>query len=565
LPPSSPPPANGKTPSRTDDDRAPRDAAEDSGLRSIVLEEGSLLAQKYRLSRPAGFGGMAQLWVAKNEATGAEVCIKILVPEKSDDESVERFRREAYAAARLSHRAIVRIFDLVELGPDGEATKGKPAALAIVMELLHGETLGDHLMKRGALPVEESMDLALPILSALAHAHRAGVVHRDLKPDNIFLATDPDGHVIPKVLDFGVSKVAITGEHALKLKASTPQPVKALTLDGVMLGTPSFMSPEQARGARDVDARSDVFSAGILVYMMLTGKNPFESDSFHAVIASVLTLEVPRPPGVPDAIWQVLQVSLAKDSKVRYGDATEQGIALRRAAGRATTTDSGVHTPVVFPSSSRKLKIPLGGDSHVSVPPVGSSEVGDAAGDPPYRVPTAASRRRSIRIVAAVLGASVVMMVVALLRGPTGGAAPPSDSATSASGQAPAAATSSVAPAPTEPVKADPPPSAVTSAANDAPRGAATATTTATGIAAATATVAAAPDAGVVVPSMPGPPAAETTAPLPTTAPATALPAPPVTAATAALKKALPSGGSPLAAPTSTGFKEPSIVRDPGF
>ena len=542
MPPSSPPPANGKSPSRTDDDRAPRDAVDDSGLRSIVLEEGSLLAQKYRLSRPAGFGGMAQLWVARNEATGAEVCIKILVPDKSDDESVERFRREAYAAARLSHRAIVRIFDLVELGPDGEATKGKPAALAIVMELLHGETLGDHLMKRGMLPVEEAMDLALPILSALAHAHRAGVVHRDLKPDNIFLATDPDGHVIPKVLDFGVSKVAITGEHGLKNPA-TPLPVKALTLDGVMLGTPSFMSPEQARGARDVDARSDVFSAGILVYMMLAGRNPFESESFHAVISAVLTLEVPRPPGVPDLIWQVLEVSLAKEVKARYLDATEQGIALRRAAGRATTTDSGVHTPVVFPSSSRKLKTPLGGDSHVSVPPVGSSELGDASGDPPFRVPTAASRRRSIRIVAAVLGASVVMMVVALLRGPTGGAAPASASATSATDQAPTAAASSVAPVVAEPMKSAAPPTAPT---------------------ADTTTGAAADDAGVVIPSTLSVPV-DTAAPLPTMAPPSPLPAPPVTAATAVVKKALPSGGSPLAAPTSTGPKEPSIVRDPGF
>jgi serine/threonine protein kinase len=543
-----------------------RDPAEDSGLLSIVLEEGSLLAQKYRLSRPAGFGGMAQLWVAKNEATGAEVCIKILVPEKSDDESVERFRREAYAAARLSHRAIVRIFDLVELGADGEATKGKPAALAIVMELLHGETLGDHLMKRGQLPVEETMDLALPILSALAHAHRAGVVHRDLKPDNIFLATDPDGHVIPKVLDFGVSKVAITGEHALRLKGSTPQPVKALTMDGVMLGTPSFMSPEQARGARDVDARSDVFSAGILMYMMLAGKNPFESESFHAVIAAVLTREPPRPAGVPDPIWQVIEVSLAKESKVRYADATEQGIALRRAAGRATTTDSGVHTPFVLPSSSRKLKTPLGGDSHVSVPPFGSSELGDGdvSGDARFRVPTEASRRRSIRIVAAVLGASVVMMVVALLRGPTGGAAAPSASATRAAGDAPNAAASSVAPLTTAPANPAMPPGAATpatSAEPEPPRGGPA------GIATGLGAPAAAADAGAALPppSATSATSATTAASPPTMNPAPSLPAPPVTAATAAVKKAPPSSGAPLAAPTSTGVKEPSIVRDPGF
>ena len=225
-----------------------------------------MLAGKYQLARPAGFGGMAQLWVATNTSTGAEVCIKILVPNGSDDDSVARFRREAYAAARLSHRAIVRIFDLLELAENGEtSTNAKPAALAIVMELLHGETLGDYLLKKGQLALDEAIDLTLPFLSALAHAHRAGVVHRDLKPDNVFLASDPDGHVIPKVLDFGVSKLS---KGATQLRASD---AKSLTFDGMMLGTPSFMSPEQARGARDIDARSDVFSSGILFYMMLAG------------------------------------------------------------------------------------------------------------------------------------------------------------------------------------------------------------------------------------------------------------------------------------------------------
>ena len=267
-----------------DDERALESSRGPIVPAELVLEQGTRLAGKYRLDRPAGFGGMAQLWVATNASTGAEVCVKVLVPDANSDESVKRFRREAHAAARLGHRAIVRVFDLVELDANGEAAqKGSSvAALAIVMELLSGETLGDALMKRGKIPLEETLDIMIPVLSALAHAHRAGVVHRDVKPDNVFLAKDPDGHVIPKVLDFGISK----------LQGDKSQ----LTNDGVMLGTPNFMSPEQARGASKVDARTDVFSAAIMMVMMLSGQNPFDDESFHSVVSAILVREVQRVP-----------------------------------------------------------------------------------------------------------------------------------------------------------------------------------------------------------------------------------------------------------------------------
>jgi serine/threonine-protein kinase len=487
-----------------------------------VIEEGTLLAKKYRLARPAGFGGMAQLWVATNQATGAEVCIKIHVPEKSDDESVQRFRREAYAAARLTHRAIVRIFDLVELGPTGDSTTGKPAALAIVMELLHGETLGDFLMKRGKLDLEEAIDLTLPFLSALAHAHRAGVVHRDLKPDNVFLATDPDGHVIPKVLDFGVSKMAGAADQAARSSGDS----RPLTLDGVLLGTPSFMSPEQVRGARDVDARSDVFSAGILFTMMLTGKNPFDSESFHSVVSAIIQREVQRPPGLPDPLWAVLEKSLAKDPNARFADATELGIAFRRASGRTSTTDSGPHSASSLPSSMRKLVPPLGGDSHVSVPPVGNAELGDATQDElPARAAMPAARRRAVRIVAAVVAASLALTVAALFRSPTG-------SAGSANANANANANSANA-------NAMAPPSSTSTSTTTTTT---TTTTRTAAIAAATAVV----DAGAAP--------VKTTAGSTTSASATSAPS-----ASAKKRVALPPphGVRP--------FKEPSLVRDPGF
>ena len=359
----------------------------------LVLEPGQRIAKKYVLDRPAGFGGMAQLWVATNESTGAEVCVKLLVPDPEkdgqDEEAVERFRREAHAAARLSHRAIVRVFDLLELDDEGEAIRQSgdrtPHAYAIVMELLHGETLGDMLAKRGKLPLEEALDLFLPIASALGHAHRADVIHRDLKPDNIFLAREPDGHVIPKVLDFGVSKV---------VSAS------AITIDGVLVGTPCFMSPEQARGSRDIDARSDVFSAGILLYMMLSGRNPFEdAPTFAAVVDAVLRREVTPLPDVPPPIWAVIERAIAKDPAARFDGATEMNIALRKAAGRRAPTESDPGLPVASSSGPRPIA--------ASLEPPAPEPIGDAGSS------DAARRRRTI--VAAVVGVAAALILTAAL------------------------------------------------------------------------------------------------------------------------------------------------------
>jgi eukaryotic-like serine/threonine-protein kinase len=395
-----PPPPGDAAPGAPDDKRGDR----------LVLEPGKVIARKYVLERPAGFGGMAELWVATNNATNAEVCVKVYVrePGRSDDpaqqgheaEAIERFRREAYAAARLTHRAIVRVFDLLELDAAGEAiSDGRPPlAYAMVMELLHGETLGDLLAKRGKLPLEEALDLFIPVVSALAHAHRASVIHRDLKPDNIFLAVDPDGHVSPKVLDFGVSKLSNAD---------------AITNDGVIVGTPSFMAPEQAKGARQVDARCDVFSAGILFYMMLTGANPFEEQSFASVIDAIIRREVAPIPELPPAIWAVLHQALEKDPNSRWGDATEMGIALRKAAGRKATTGSSPMLPLPPPSSSARGPRASGvSRDSASVPPAGPDSI------PSHLAPTLSQRirrRRRTMVTAVILTATLVLIAAVVV------------------------------------------------------------------------------------------------------------------------------------------------------
>jgi eukaryotic-like serine/threonine-protein kinase len=438
----------------------------------LKLEEGKVLARKYRLVKPAGFGGMAQLWVAKNESTAAEVCVKILVPDSADDESVARFRREAHAAAKLSHRAIVSVFDLFELDANGNVSKAeRPHALAIVMELLNGETLTDHLMKQGELHVDDMLDIAIPMCGALAQAQRAGVVHRDIKPDNVFLARDPDGTVIPKILDFGVSKIVSAGNS------------EGLTKTGVMLGTPSFMSPEQAKGSNKVDARSDVFSAGIVMMMMLTGKNPFEDEGgFHSIVQNIIEKPIERPDSVPDAIWEVINRALLKDPDARWNDGTELGLALRKASGRRSLSEPGIAAAAVYSS-----------DSKISVPPVDtgqssrpdSQEIAIPGVDPDRRA-------RMIKIVAGIVMASFLIMGIALIRAAL--SAPHKDAKTTATTAAPAA----------------PPPAPIETAAVTATS---TATTAATASASATPTATESAPTATAKPKATGAPAPATAKP----------------------------------------------------
>jgi eukaryotic-like serine/threonine-protein kinase len=448
-------------------EREPDPEPEEDPDAYLKLEEGKVLARKYRLVKPAGFGGMAQLWVAKNEATAAEVCVKVLVPEVSDEESVARFRREAHAAARLSHRAIVSVFDLFELDVHGNVAKPdkRPHALAIVMELLTGETLTDHLMKQGELHVDDMLDIAIPMCGALSHAHKAGVVHRDIKPDNVFLARDPDGTVIPKILDFGVSKIVSTGSS------------EGLTKTGVMLGTPSFMSPEQAKGSSRVDARSDVFSAGIVMMMMLTGKNPFEDEGgFHSIVQNIIEKSVQRPEGLSDAMWDVISRALMKDPDARWSDGTELQLALRKASGRRSLSEPGLAVAPVYSS-----------DSKTSVPPVDTGEGSrpDFEATPMTGV-DAERRARMIKIVAGIVMASLLIVGIALIRAAL--------SSKDAKNEPRTVATSAPAEPPPAPVETTTAPVAATATAPKA-----TATATATASATVTTTTTSSPTATVTV------------------------------------------------------------------
>jgi serine/threonine protein kinase len=250
---------------------------------------------------------MGEVWRARNETTGAEVAVKVSRRSHGDDLDV-RFRTEAKLGSMLAHRNIVRIFDLVE-DADG--------SLVLVMELLRGESLAQHLRARGKLGTKEAMAIAVPILSGLGHAHAEGIVHRDVTPANVFLAVDPDGQVTPKLIDFGIAKLPAAGTH---------------TLDGRVLGTPRYMAPEQIRGL-EIDGRADVFSLAVVLYEALTGTCPFEAGSPSASLAAVLETEVDPSPEIEPRVWLELARALGKRPYERPATAGAFADALRLVVG----------------------------------------------------------------------------------------------------------------------------------------------------------------------------------------------------------------------------------------
>jgi len=281
-----------------------------SGRRSTKFSAGEIVADRYRLIRELGEGGMGVVWVAHSLVLGVDVAIKLIRSGIADADLPSRMAREAQATATLGHPAIVRVFDF------GTTAQGDPF---LVMELAHGETLAALLRREQKLPPVQALQLILPIVDGLRCAHERGIVHRDIKPENVFVARDALGRVQPKLLDFGIAKL----EH---------QPnVSRLTQVGEVLGSPEFMSPEQARGIGSVDLRTDVWGLSVLIYEMLTGTVPFKVTNYNALMQAILH-EQPVPTdqyGVGDhELWKVLAKGLEKSRDKRWASMTDFGEAL---------------------------------------------------------------------------------------------------------------------------------------------------------------------------------------------------------------------------------------------
>jgi serine/threonine-protein kinase len=274
---------------------------------STPLTEGSVIGQKYKLESLLGEGGMGSVWRAFNLQLEVPVAIKVLRADLESNELGERLRVEARAAAKLVHPSIVRIFDI------GETESKDPY---IVMELLNGESLGSRL-ERESLSPTEALRLMLPIAEALCLAHSRGVVHRDLKPDNIFLTTTADGGVQPKLLDFGIAKLTSN-------RAGAP----TLTQSGTLVGSPEYMSPEQAYGRADLDQRSDVWAFCVVLYEALAGIAPFGGES-NAIILRSVVRDNPVPIELLAKVDPVLSAfihwGLAKEREARPASMLELG------------------------------------------------------------------------------------------------------------------------------------------------------------------------------------------------------------------------------------------------
>ena len=304
----------------------------------MALNEGDILASKYRIERELGEGGMGAVYVATNLVLQKRVALKVMNERfASVPAAVERFLREAVAASRVSHSGIVQVFDA------GEHEK-KPW---IAMELLEGESLGERLERGGPMSVEDVLKMADGALSALAEVHEEGIIHRDLKPDNIFLAKMRGGDWVPKVLDFGVAKDTSDGQ------------LSKLTATGAVVGTAHYLSPEQAKGLADIDARADVYAMGVVLFEALSGRMPYEAETITQLIAKMFT-EDPRSlhavaPHVPKPVADVVSTCLEQDRTKRFQTARALHGALRSAAeaakGGAVTSNPGyAQTAVAMPS-----------------------------------------------------------------------------------------------------------------------------------------------------------------------------------------------------------------------
>jgi eukaryotic-like serine/threonine-protein kinase len=284
----------------------------------MVLDEGQVLDGKYVILRLLAMGSMGEVYLGRNERIGKEVAVKVLRRDFADDRAiVNRFEQEARIATTVRSSHVADVYDLGEL-PSGERF--------IVMEYVEGESLGMRMAREGKLSSRALGAIALQILDGLAAAHAVGVVHRDLKPDNVIL-TNRDGQEIVKLVDFGVAKRSVLSS------AEAGVDLKRATLDGMLVGTPMFMSPEQARGEPGtVDHRTDIFSLGVSMYEALAGEVPFNADNVVQLLSKIMTdEEIPlekRVPHVDPGLARIVKKAMAKDADDRYQTALEMRQAL---------------------------------------------------------------------------------------------------------------------------------------------------------------------------------------------------------------------------------------------
>ena len=397
----------------------------------IDLKEGEILAGKYRVERVLAQGGMGVVVAAIHQQLDQRLALKFLLPDGVQNEAhVARFVREARAAVRLRSEHVARVLDV------GTSETGSPY---IVMEYLEGQDLSNVLAEKGALPVHTAVGYILQACEAVAEAHANGIVHRDLKPANLFLTKRPDGTACIKVLDFGISKQST---------ASDP----SMTSTQAIMGTPMYMSPEQMRSSKSVDARSDIWALGMVLYELLVGRVAFARETLPELCAAILNDPPPSlleaRPDIGGELEVVVMRALEKSPAHRFGSLAEMASALAPFAHAGDEAERRIHrilgggvphvseTPPALAASTQRIV--------VVAPAAAESELHDRAERDP-------APRRRLGLFVAIAAASLAVagaLILASLGGRRLLAHPPSVDVTPAASVVPVVAAPTPEPLP---------------------------------------------------------------------------------------------------------------------
>jgi eukaryotic-like serine/threonine-protein kinase len=337
---------------------------------------------------------MGTVWAARHELLGRDFALKFaIVPSKADSATRARFQREAQLVGKLRHPNIVDVTDFGEVSPDGD--------FFLAMELLEGESLAARITQQGKLDSYEAVSIAADVARGLTAVHAVGIVHRDIKPENIFLARSPTGSIVPKLLDFGISK-----EWGDSLT----------TQQGALTGTPAYMSPEQANGETKLDPRTDIWSLGVVLYEMLTGKHPFVEPNYQALMTAIAERpHVPLEATVPTALCRIIDACLAKHPDDRFSTSEELTEALQSFVAGATVNapstrtrarrssymlivGSGVASLLIAVITLWLLKPGTGAEPHLAPTPSVATEIAVHASSTPLTVPVANPTTSSVNI-----------------------------------------------------------------------------------------------------------------------------------------------------------------------